>query len=412
MDLKTKKESLRKSIAGAKKVTEQIKEVNEKRAKDKEALAKKFNEINKSMTIKGVTMNKNFKSDAFLVKALSAITGKPQEELLQKYAVEKTMELTTDHTNIANNVKSSDLILEFDARDAELSFINRFTKVDMSGKAKLEIPVESEDFVIQHVAEGADSPEATWDESTIELKTSRAALTFNMSKELVNKSIVDQLSYVRNKISLAVGRGSLELVYNGQGANAAQKDTGYSATATGIKGPGIRATLSAAGKTFDFAAAAVSRTNMANMLKSAGQLFAQKQSEFVMILALRSHQGISDLVRGNGVTGVNDTQADSSLYASKFMNIELHQTAFLKSPIASGSGYDETGFVSSTGANNDHEVILLIRPSRVLWALDSLEVSSEYKPRKASYEVTVDCQLGVAFQPDLGIMGINVGADI
>lgn len=412
MALKAK--ALKEKVAKAKSLLSQIETAKEKALAEKEAKAKEIQTISKQMkTHGGVTMNKNQKSDLFLVKTLSSITGKPATELVAQYAKEKAIELTSDHADIANNVKSSDLILEFEAKDAELNFINRFAKVDMAGKAKLEIPMESEDFEIKHVAEGADAVEQTWDETLMKIETSRAAMSFKLTKELQSKSIVDQISYVRSKIATAVGRGLLEGIYNGQGSNSAQQDDSYSATKTGVKYAGLRALLSAASLTTSFGSAALDKDLMVTFLKAAGQMFAQRQSQYVLIVCLRDHQVLSDIVRGSGVTGVNANGPDSALYADRFMGVEVHQTSFLKSPVASGSGYGTGGFVTSTAANNDHSVILLINPSKVMWALDELEISSEFKPKSNSFEITANCQIGwSAHTAQLGRMGVAVGATI
>lgn len=416
MKLKNK-ELLKKSLEASRKTLEQvnakkaaIESQKDKVAKDAKAALEEQKFYGGTKTMK---LTKNIRSDLFLIKTYANVLGKDVAQAVKEYGeATKTMEALSDHGNILNDVKTPDFIPEFDARDKELLFINRFTKVDMLGKNKRQLVLESEDMILKHVGEGSDAPDATWDESLLDIQTSRGALAFLISKELQSKTIVDQLTYVRSKTSTVVGRGVLELVYNGQGSSP-QVDNGYAADGMGKKGAGLRAILAANSYVSDFAAAAPSRTNMATFLKAAGALFAQRQSQYVMIVCLRDHQTISDLVRGNGVTGVNDTKADDSIYAPKFMGVELHQTAFLKSPVASGSGYDETGFVSATDALNDHSVILLINPSKVFWALDELEVSAQYIARKNQLEVVINCQLGCAFhKAELGIMGINVGANI
>lgn len=419
MTLKNKTKDILKS---AKNTLDKIDEIKKSQL-DKDL--KKGQEINnlitdlKNTTKKGENkmVTKSQKSDLFILKSLAAITGRPQEELLKEYAIEKTMELTTDHSNILNNVKSSDLILHFDERDKDFSFINECTRVDMNGKNQLQTPVDSENFEIKHTAEGADAPDATWDESLITITTSRAALAFYMSKELMSKTIVDQMAYVQSRTQSSIARGLLEGIFNGQGSSP-QVDDSYPADGMGKKGPGLRALLSAASKTYNFSAvdvtdAAALKAAMIAFYKAAGELFAQKSQEFVLIVGLRLAQALSDAVRGKGVTAQNEI--NGSLYASTVLGVPMRSVSsqYLKNVTVSGSGYDATGFVSATAANNDFDVCLLVRPSKIFYAIENLEVSSMFIQRKNAWEVVLNCQIGYTAQTaELGLMGRNIGAAI
>lgn len=410
--MSSKLNKFREVKAKALTVTDKVKNIRAEKDKELEAFTAQIQEAKKSSH--GGDKKMNFtRKDAVLLKSIGVITGKSDETLLKAFAQEKAMELTSDHSALMNNVIVGELIPEFDPRDAKLGLLARFTKKNLAGKNQEEYLLESEDMQILDTTEGADAEEATWDESKFSITATRATISFVFTEELAERSLVDQMSYVKSKVATAVGRGLMEGIINGQGANSAQQDNGYAATKLlGKKFPGIRAVMSANSKTVNGNATALTRPIIEDFFASEGDLFAQNESEYIVLCGGREYRAISKLVQGEGVTGVNTST--SSIHASKINGLDLlNVSPFLKSVVGSGSGYSETGFVSATAADNDHGVLILLRPSKVFYALDNAKLEVERKPKKNAWEVTYNCKVGWAFHvAELGRMLINIGADI
>lgn len=424
-----KKERMRKLLQKSKDF--QVKQENQRLASEQE-LANQLNNVNnESKNTKGVNMKitKQMKHDFAILNVVgqmkaaerkSALSADEVQAMLNEYAEEKAIELTSDHTNILRTTQSSDMIFSFDDKSEAGSLLALFNRYDLPVNGKVQVPVDNQSVELQHLAETASVVEQTWDESLLTLETSRAALNFKLSRSLQFKSIVDQMKYVESLITNAVAKGLCEGIINGQGATTATQDNGYASTKMGTKMAGIRAKLSAAGYLSDAAKKEIDTTDgralMQKLFDAAGARFSRSQAGYVILAARTEKLKISALVQGAGVSGVNQSAA-SSVYVDKYQGVPVIETGFLKSRTASsGSGYAETGFVSSTAADNDHGSLILIDPSQVWFHAGGERVDVEYKPATDSFDITLNMQAGWNLLVDAknqpGVLMVNIGDDV
>lgn len=401
---------------------DEVKKVKEQ----EEKLAKELN----SLQSKGVTMkklNKQVKHDLALIKLIgqmkaaeskTALTEQDFSAMVTEYAEEKAIELTTDHSSILRTTQSSDMIFSFDPKSEAGSILALFNRYDLPVNGTVTVPVDDQDVELQHVAEATAITEQTWNESLLTLSSSRAAMSFKLSRTLQFKSIVDQLAYIERIMTQAVAKGLVEGIINGQGSNP-QVDSGYSASKMGTKMAGIRAKLAAASYTSAAANAELDTTNgralMQQLFDSAGARFSRNQSSYVILAARKEKLAISALVQGAGVTGVNQSAAPQ-VYNDSYQGVPVIETGFLRSRSTSGTGYDATGFVSATAADNDHGCLILIDPSQVWYHIGGERVDVEFKPSTDSFEITLNCQAGWNLLVDTknqpGVLMVNIGADV
>lgn len=433
------KEKLKKSLASAKVVIEQKKVDDDKKQKQEQELA---NEITKNFQNKGEKkmkkLNKKIKSDLALLKMFAQMEATHDktksitaefEALVKEYSdeqvetkaltEEKAIALTSDHTNLLREIQSSDIQFSFDAKSEAGKVLALFNRWDMPVVGKVKIPVGVNSVELQHVSETGAVGEQDTTETLLNLEVTRAALSFKFSRTLQFKSIVDKLALMESIINMAVEKGLVEGIINGQGSSP-QVDNGYASIKMGTKMAGIRAKLAAQGYVKDMSNAALTgdsgRTAMQSVFDAAGAPFSRSQDGYVILAARPEKLLLSALKKGSGVTGVNPASGEK-VYEDSYLGIPVIETGFLISRTASsGSGYDETGFVSATAANNDHGAFILLNPKAVWYSVEGERVDVEYKPSTDSYEVTLNCQAGWNMLCDSnnqpGVYAINIGADI
>lgn len=429
-----KKDKLKKSLASAKVVIDQKKIDDEKKQKQEQELS---SAITKSFMNKGEIkmkkLSKQIKSDLALLKVFAQMTASSEKRLLDpaefgamveeyqevKGLEEKAIALTSDHTNLLSEVQSSDIIFSFDNKSEAGKVLSLFSRWDMPVVGKVKIPVGVNTVELQHVAETAAVGEQDTGETLLLLEVTRAALSFKFSRTLQFKSIVDKLKLMESIINLAVEKGLVEGIINGQGSSP-QVDNAYPSTKMGSKMAGIRAKLAAQGYVKDMSNAALTgdagRTAMQGVFDAAGSPFSRSQADYVILAARPERLLLSALKKGSGVTGVNPA-AGEKVYEDSYLGIPVIETGFLISRTgASATGYDETGFVSATAANNDHGAFILINPKMVWYAVEGERVDVEYKPSTDSYEITCNLQAGWNLLCDAnnqpGVYAINIGADV
>lgn len=425
------KDKLKKSLLQLKSLNKDKIEQEQKRlTEEKKIAAALTNTINNTKGVNTMKLTNQQKHDMALIKILgqmkaaeskSAFTAEDFSAMVTQYAEVKAIELTTDHANILRTTQSSDMILSFDPKSEAGSILALFKRYDLPVNGKVQVPVDNQNVEMQHLSEVAAVTEQTLDESLLTLETSRAALQFKLSRSLQFKTIVDQMAYVEGLISTASAKGMVEGIINGQGSTTATQDNGYASSKMGSKMAGIRAKLAAAGYTKDVAKAELTpddagRAVVQSIFDAAGARFSRSQAGYVILAARPERLKLSAMKQGAGVTGVN-VSAASSVYGSEYQGVPVIECAFLISRTsASGSGYSETGFVSSTAADNDHGSLILIDPSQVWYHLGGERVDVEYKPSTDSFEVTLNCQAGwnllVDSRNQPGVLAVNIGPDI
>lgn len=424
------KDKLKQLLSQAKSFNAEKKAADEKKLAEEKNIAQALNQINNTNTKEKPMkkLSKQVKHDLALIKMIGqmkaaeskvALTEQDFSTMLTEYAEEKAIELTSDHSSILRTTQSSDMIFSFDEKSEAGAILALFNRYDLPVNGTVTVPVDNQSVELQHLAETAAVTEQTWDESLLTLSSSRAALAFKLSRSLQFKSIVDQMAYVERLMSTAVAKGLVEGIINGQGSSP-QVDSGYASTKMGTKMAGIRAKLSAASYTSDAGNDDLDSTNgkalLQQMFDAAGARFSRSQSNYVILANRVQKLKISELVKGAGVTGIN-TAAASQVYATSYQGVPVIECAFLISnTAASGSGVDETGFVSATAANNDHSSLILIDPTQVWYHIGGERVDVEYKPSTDSFEITLNCQAGWNMLCDAknqpGVFLINIGADI
>lgn len=424
------KNKLKEVLTQAKSFNADKKAQEEKRLAEEKNIASALNQINNTdkKESKMKKVSKQLKHDVQLIKLIGqmkaveskqAITEADLTSMLNEYAEEKAIELTSDHSSLLRTTQSSDMIFSFDEKSEAGSILALFNRYDLPVNGTVTVPVDNQSVELQHLAETAAVTEQTWDESLLTLSTSRAALAFKLSRSLQFKSIVDQMAYVERIMATAVAKGLVEGIINGQGSSP-QVDNGYSASKMGTKMAGIRAKLSAASYTSDAGNDDLDSTDgralMQKMFDAAGARFSRNQSGYVILANRAQKLKISELVKGAGVTGVNSSAA-SQVYTTSYQGVPVIECAFLISnTAASGSGVSETGFVSATAANNDHSSLILIDPKQVWYHVGGERVDVEFKPSTDSFEITLNCQAGWNMLCDSrnqpGVFLINIGADI
>lgn len=384
---------------------------------------------------KGATMkslSKSVKHDLALIKLceqMDAITDRRNVDV-EKFGAyvteyseikgleEKAIALTSDHTNLLRNIQGSDIIFSFDNKSEAGKILSVFKRYNMPVIGKVTLPIDNQAFELEHYAETATVVEQDSSETLLTLEVNRAAMVFKISRTLQFKSIVDRIQYVESFLQIATEKGMVEGIINGQGSSP-QVDSGYGAKKMGQKFAGVRAILAANSYSKDMSLAPLTgdtgRTAMQSIFDFAGSRFSSNQAPYVILCARREKLLLSALKQGSGVTGVNQS-AGSAVYANDYLGIPLIETGFLKSVVASGSGYDATGFVSATAADNDHGVLILLDPSSVTWALESERIDVEFKPESDSFVITLNAQAGWTMLCDArnqtGVYAVNIGADI
>lgn len=422
----------------AKQLLAQVKKFKDNEKAKTNELKKLLNE-NESNNKKGVNMKltKQNKHTLELIKMLGRMEAKANDSqlseeqflsLVEKYneaAQEKGMqtkgiELTSDHTNLLRVTQSSDIILSFDGKDEASSILALFNRYDLPVNGKVTIPVDNQNVELEHYAETADIVEQTWDESLLTLEASRAAFGFKLSRSLQFKSIVDQVAYLESLMTLAIAKGLVEGIINGQGASSATQDSGYAAKKMGNKMAGIRAKLAEASYTYDADKKELDATDgkavLQAMFDAAGARFSRNQSRYVILCARKEKLLISELIKGTGVTGIN-TAAASQVYATQYQGVPVIETGFLISRTASsGSGYGETGFVKSATTHNDHGSLILLDPSQVWYHFGGERTDVSYVSKSDSFEIDMNAQAGWNMLCDSrnqpGVLVKNIGADI
>lgn len=424
------KDKLKQLLSQAKTFNAEKKAADEKKLAEEKNIAQALNQINNTNTKEKPMkkLSKQVKHDLALIKMIGqmkaseskvALTEQDFTAMINEYAEEKAIELTSDHSNLLRTTQSSDMIFSFDEKSEAGAILALFNRYDLPVNGSVQVPVDDQSVELQHLAETAAVSEQTWNESLLTLSSSRAALAFKLSRSLQFKSIVDQMAYVERLMSTAVAKGLVEGIINGQGTST-QVDSGYASTKMGTKMAGIRAKLSAASYTSDAATKDLDSTDgkavLQAMFDAAGARFSRNQSSYVILANRKQKLKISELVKGAGVTGIN-TAAASQVYANSYQGVPVIECAFLISnTAASGSGVSETGFVSSTAADNDHSALILLDPTQVWYHIGGERVDVEYKPSTDSFEITLNCQAGWNMLCDSknqpGVFLINIGANI
>lgn len=429
------KEKAKASIAVTKSFLDSKKVEEEKKLKQEEdlvqAINKGFNNNKGEKSMKKIS--KQLKHELALIKTLAiseakadnrAVTAEEFGELVKQYQEETEMEqkaidLTSDHANLLREIQSSDIQFTFDAKSDAGAILALFQRWTGAVNGKVKIPVLAQSIKMKHLAETASAQPQSTTETLLTLEVTRANVNFQLSRTLDFKSIQDRIQFLESAINLAVEKGMVEGIVNGQGAASPQQDTGYASDEMGKKFPGLRALLSVNSYVKDMANAPLTgddgRTAMQALFDAAGPEFSRSQNGYVMFVARKERLLLSALKKGSGVTGVNPA-AGNSVYESDYQGVPIVEIDFLRSRVGSGTGYDATGFVSSTAADNDHGVIILCRPSAMWYALQGERLDLEYKPNTDSFEINLNCQAGWAMligsgnQP--GVYGVNIGADV
>ena len=429
------KDKLKQVLQSAKSFNADKKAQEAKKIAEEKKIADQLNQNNnEKKEYKMKKLSKQVKHDLALMKLIGQMRAAEQKTVMtvedftamvneyvevKSETEQKAIELTSDHSSLLRTTQSSDIIFSFDEKSEAGSILALFNRYDLPVNGTVTIPVDNQNVELQHLAETASVTEQTWDESLLTLSTSRAALSFKMSRSLQFKSIVDQLAYVESLISTAVAKGLVEGIINGQGSSP-QVDNGYSSSKMGSKMAGIRAKLAAASYTSDANNKDLDTTDgralMQQMFDAAGPRFSRSQAGYVILANRKQKLKISDLVKGAGVTGVNQSAA-SSVYVNQYQGVPVIECAFLISnTTASGSGVSHTGFVSATAADNDHSSLILLKTDQVWYHIGGERLDVNFVPATDSYEITLNCQAGWNMLCDAknqpGVFLINIGADI